>query len=215
LPFSIGITLDADYFTLDYDWALLSLLLYRQQCDNFTADKCNEHKRYIYNLSAIINSEDLPETVIERASNFSDGVLSYQSPDTPDFARECVSIVLGVPFLQPEYNQHKLKRLRKQANEDETDHQIHPIPFQSSTSRSFYSSRPRLILKNDAWLLDGHMEVEDLVEICYSYGAVEVAMELKNMFKELTNAQTVRSFREMQLSMQWQLNLDDELFHLK
>ncbi|CAG8795905.1 5183_t:CDS:2, partial [Dentiscutata erythropus] len=35
------------------------------------------------------------------------------------------------------------------------------------------------------------------------------------MFKELTNAQTVRSLREMQLSMQRQLKFDDALFYLK
>ena len=67
LLFSIGIPIDDTYFTLDRDWSLLSFLLYRQQCDDFLADKCSEHKRYIHNLSAIINCEDLPETAIERA----------------------------------------------------------------------------------------------------------------------------------------------------
>ncbi|CAB4423392.1 unnamed protein product [Rhizophagus irregularis] len=62
------------------------------------------------------------------------------------------------------------------------------------------------------------MEIEDfeeLVEICYSHGAVEVPMELKNMLKTLMNEKTVRSLREMQLSMQRQLNLDDILFYQK
>ncbi|CAG8789603.1 204_t:CDS:1, partial [Cetraspora pellucida] len=58
---------DPTYFTLDRDWSLLSFLLYRQQCDDFTANKCGEHKRYIRNLSAIIESEDLSETTYDLA----------------------------------------------------------------------------------------------------------------------------------------------------
>jgi hypothetical protein len=36
-----------NYFTLDHDWSLLSYLLYRQQYNDFSADKCKEHKRYV------------------------------------------------------------------------------------------------------------------------------------------------------------------------
>ncbi|CAG8635274.1 10882_t:CDS:2, partial [Ambispora gerdemannii] len=396
-----GITIDDHtYFTLDRDWSLLSFLLYRQQCDDFLADKCSEHKRYIRNLSAIINCEDLPETAIERAGvaltsmqvkyfsflsfvgservrrviKFSDGVSScIQSPNTPDLARECMSLVSGdsvlpksayvIGFVLPNTPDfvrecvslasgssilskvHELfflveserrekksdlinefwekaisvqkrkietlsersalveeltttavystlqqdrqghlvrekvarrlesmedyrafKRLRGQGNEDETEPRTpdtvdensdswappSPTPLQSpqlskksSTAQSFYPSRPRLILKSgtiirslldgvphnsfwngnhlildrdNGWLLNGYMEVEDfeeLIEICYFHGNVELPVELKNMLKELTNTRTVRSLREMQLSMQRQLKLEDTLFYLK
>ncbi|RIB04204.1 hypothetical protein C2G38_700874 [Gigaspora rosea] len=60
--------MDDNYFTLDRDWSLLSFLLYRQQFDDFSADKCKEHKRYVFNLSAIISNEDSSEIAIERAS---------------------------------------------------------------------------------------------------------------------------------------------------
>lgn len=72
-------------------------------------------------------------------------------------------------------------------------------------------------MRDNGWLLN-YIEIEDLeeiVEICYSHGAVEVPMELKNMLKTLMNEKTVRSLREMQLSMQRQLNLDDILFYQK
>ncbi|CAI2195238.1 7020_t:CDS:2, partial [Funneliformis geosporum] len=58
---------DPTYFTLDCDWSLLSFLLYQQQCDDFTANKCVEYKRYIRNLSAIIEIEDLSETTYDLA----------------------------------------------------------------------------------------------------------------------------------------------------
>ncbi|CAG8750405.1 655_t:CDS:2, partial [Dentiscutata heterogama] len=104
--FSIGITLDDDYFTLDRDWSLLTFLLYRQQCDDFFADKCNEHKRYIYNLSAIINSEDSPEIAVERASKsitsmrfclgwFRPAELLFPAQTPFDFVRVCMSFVSG------------------------------------------------------------------------------------------------------------------------
>ncbi|KAF0457445.1 hypothetical protein F8M41_001210 [Gigaspora margarita] len=34
---------DPTYFTIDRDWSLLSFLLYRQQCDDFTANECDEY----------------------------------------------------------------------------------------------------------------------------------------------------------------------------
>ncbi|CAG8700946.1 15072_t:CDS:2, partial [Funneliformis mosseae] len=82
---------------------------------------------------------------------------------------------------------------------------------------SFWNGNHLILNRDDDWLLN-YMKVKDfekLVEICYSHGAVEPSTELKNMFKKLTNNQTVRSLREMQLSMQQQLNLDDLLFYQK
>lgn len=66
LLFSLGNLVD-DYFTLDHDWSLLSFLLYRQQYNDFSADKCKEHKRYIRNLANIINCEQASEIAIKRA----------------------------------------------------------------------------------------------------------------------------------------------------
>lgn len=47
--------------------------------------------------------------------------------------------------------------------------------------------------RDNSWLLN-YMKIEDfeeLVEICYSHGAVEVPIELKNMLKTLMNEKTV------------------------
>ncbi|CAG8744458.1 9771_t:CDS:2, partial [Funneliformis caledonium] len=99
---------DPTYFTLDHDWSLLSFLLYRQQCDDFTANKCGEHKRYIRNLLAIVESEGLSETTYDLAyvalnavqwtgpknnNFFGWGHVLRSTTNTPDLAQECKSLV--------------------------------------------------------------------------------------------------------------------------
>ncbi|CAG8568458.1 9766_t:CDS:1, partial [Cetraspora pellucida] len=94
------------------------------------------------------------------------------------------------------------------------------IPFQSSTSQSFYPPKSCIIFKSrtiirnlladvlhngfwngnhlildrdNVWLVDGYIKVKDFeefIEVCYSYSTLEVSMELRIMFKELANIQT-------------------------
>ncbi|RHZ50779.1 hypothetical protein Glove_492g20 [Diversispora epigaea] len=80
---------DPTYFTLERDWSLLDFLLYRHQHEDFLANKCGERKRYICNLGQV-----------RRVIVYSDGVSScVQLPNTPDFVRECVSLVSGSSVL--------------------------------------------------------------------------------------------------------------------
>ncbi|CAG8518690.1 4164_t:CDS:2 [Gigaspora rosea] len=86
--------MDDNYFTLDRDWSLLSFLLYRQQFDDFSADKCKEHKRYVFNLSAIISNEDSSEIAIERASKSLKSMRVNPAFNHPH-SRGCIEFCLG------------------------------------------------------------------------------------------------------------------------
>ncbi|CAG8795903.1 5182_t:CDS:2, partial [Dentiscutata erythropus] len=188
--FSIGITLDDDYFTLDHDWSLLTFLLYRQQCDDFFADKCNEHKRYIYNLSAIINSEDSPEIAVERASKSITSMRKEKKLDlVNNFWKSATSarkqkiealcersaLVEELTTYASTDNHRKLKRPRG-INEDETEPETSDTVEDDSDSwipsdllddvphNGFWNGNHLILDRDDAWLLNGYMEVEDFEE---------------------------------------------------
>ena len=83
---------------------------------------------------------------------------------------------------------------------------------------NFWNGNHLILDRNNGWLLNGYMKLEDfeeLVEICYSHGAVELPIELKVILKELMKNHTVLSLRKMQLSMQQKLDLNDPYFYQK
>ncbi|CAJ0885087.1 7767_t:CDS:2 [Entrophospora sp. SA101] len=58
---------------------------------------------------------------------------------------------------------------------------------------SFWSGNHLILDKSNGWLLNGYMKLEDfeeLVEICYSHGAVGLPIELKLMLKKLMKNHT-------------------------
>ena len=79
---------------------------------------------------------------------------------------------------------------------------------------SFWNGNHLILDRSNGWLLNGYVELEDfeeLVEICYSHGAVELPIELKVMLKELMKNHTALSMRKMQQK----LGLDDPYFYQK
>ncbi|RIA96713.1 hypothetical protein C1645_358520 [Glomus cerebriforme] len=76
---------DPDYFTLNREWSLPEFLLHRQHCKDFLVNKCREHKRYILNLTSIINCDEAPKTAIERAE---EALTSFQEEKKSNLVAE-------------------------------------------------------------------------------------------------------------------------------